>query len=191
MNCLVCLCLNLGGPFRGVAGPPVTLVADLTSSLGGSRLMVLGGRQLWGRSRGAHVVPRCSRCSRGALGVPGVLTAFPGVSRFSQVLSVFPGGFRCSRGAHDVPGVLTLFPGALGAPWSSGAGTGQLLAPLEGHGGGTSFSSHPAPDGFCGAPSPLNPQRSGRASRGAPELLLLLFPPSSPHPSVDVTLGDP
>lgn len=39
LNCLVCLCLNLGGPFRGVAGPPVTLVADLISGLGGSRLM--------------------------------------------------------------------------------------------------------------------------------------------------------
>lgn len=45
MNCLVCLCLNLGGPLRGVAGPPVTLVADLSSSLGGSRLMAVGGWQ--------------------------------------------------------------------------------------------------------------------------------------------------
>lgn len=43
MNCLVCLCLNLGGPFRGVAGPPVTLVADLISGLGGSRLMAVPG----------------------------------------------------------------------------------------------------------------------------------------------------
>lgn len=43
LNCLVCLCLNLGGPFRGVAGPPVTLVADLISGLGGSRLMAVPG----------------------------------------------------------------------------------------------------------------------------------------------------
>lgn len=44
MNCLVCLCLNLGGPFRGVAGPPVTLVADLISGfVGGSRLMAVPG----------------------------------------------------------------------------------------------------------------------------------------------------
>ena len=43
MNCLVCLCLNLVGPFRGVAGPPVTLVADLTSGLETSRLMAVPG----------------------------------------------------------------------------------------------------------------------------------------------------
>lgn len=39
LNCLVCRCLNLGGPFLGVTGPPVTLVADRISALGGSRLM--------------------------------------------------------------------------------------------------------------------------------------------------------
>lgn len=39
MNCLVCRCLNLGGPFLGVTGPPVTLVADRISALGGSRFM--------------------------------------------------------------------------------------------------------------------------------------------------------
>jgi len=41
LNCRVCLCLNLGGPFRGVAGPPVTLVADLSSGLWGSKLMAV------------------------------------------------------------------------------------------------------------------------------------------------------
>lgn len=59
MNCLVCLCLNLAGPLRGVAGPPVTLVADLTSSLGGSRLMAVGG----GLAAPAHGVPCGSRRS--------------------------------------------------------------------------------------------------------------------------------
>lgn len=39
MNCLVCRCLNLGGPFLGVTGPPITLVADRISALGGSRFM--------------------------------------------------------------------------------------------------------------------------------------------------------
>lgn len=39
MNCLVCRCLNLGGPFLGVTGPPVTLVAERISALGGSRFM--------------------------------------------------------------------------------------------------------------------------------------------------------
>lgn len=39
LNCLVCRCLNLGGPFLGVTGPPVTLVADRISALGGSRFM--------------------------------------------------------------------------------------------------------------------------------------------------------
>lgn len=39
MNCLVCRCLNFGGPFLGVTGPPVTLVADRISVLGGSRFM--------------------------------------------------------------------------------------------------------------------------------------------------------
>lgn len=43
LNCRVCLCLNLGGPFRGVAGPPVTRVADLTSGLWGSKLMAVAG----------------------------------------------------------------------------------------------------------------------------------------------------
>lgn len=39
MNCLVCRCLNFGGPFLGVTGPPITLVADRISALGGSRFM--------------------------------------------------------------------------------------------------------------------------------------------------------
>lgn len=39
LNCLVCRCLNLGGPFLGVTGPPITLVADRISALGGSRFM--------------------------------------------------------------------------------------------------------------------------------------------------------
>lgn len=34
LNWRVCLCLNLGGPLRGVAGPPLTRVADLISALG-------------------------------------------------------------------------------------------------------------------------------------------------------------
>lgn len=42
LNWRVCLCLNLGGPLRGVAGPPLTRVADLISALGGSRFMVRG-----------------------------------------------------------------------------------------------------------------------------------------------------
>lgn len=42
LNWRVCLCLNLGGPLRGVAGPPVTRVADLISGLGGSRFMAVG-----------------------------------------------------------------------------------------------------------------------------------------------------
>lgn len=40
LNCLVCRCLNLGGPFLGVTGPPITRVADRISLLGGSRFMV-------------------------------------------------------------------------------------------------------------------------------------------------------
>lgn len=40
LNCLVCRCLNLGGPFLGVTGPPITRVADRISALGGSRFMV-------------------------------------------------------------------------------------------------------------------------------------------------------
>lgn len=47
MNCLVCRCLNLGGPFLGVTGPPVTLVADRTSALGGSRFMAKLVETLW------------------------------------------------------------------------------------------------------------------------------------------------
>lgn len=56
LNCLVCLCLNLGGPFLGVTGPPVTLVADLISVLGDSGFMIVvkkcytgtkGCRSLW------------------------------------------------------------------------------------------------------------------------------------------------
>lgn len=39
LNWRVCLCLNLGGPLRGVAGPPLTRVADLISALG-SRFML-------------------------------------------------------------------------------------------------------------------------------------------------------
>lgn len=39
MNCLVCRCLNFGGPFLGVTGPPITLVAERISALGGSRFM--------------------------------------------------------------------------------------------------------------------------------------------------------
>lgn len=39
LNCLVCRCLNLGGPFLGVTGPPITLVADRISAFGGSRFM--------------------------------------------------------------------------------------------------------------------------------------------------------
>lgn len=42
LNWRVCLCLNLGGPLRGVAGPPVTRVADLNSDLGGSRFIAVG-----------------------------------------------------------------------------------------------------------------------------------------------------
>lgn len=40
LNCLVCRCLNLGGPFLGVTGPPTTLVADRISALGSSRFMM-------------------------------------------------------------------------------------------------------------------------------------------------------
>lgn len=47
MNCLVCRCLNLGGPFLGVTGPPVTLVADRISALGGSRFMARLAEALW------------------------------------------------------------------------------------------------------------------------------------------------
>lgn len=47
LNCLVCRCLNLGGPFLGVTGPPVTLVADRTSALGGSRFMARLVEMLW------------------------------------------------------------------------------------------------------------------------------------------------
>lgn len=46
LNWRVCLCLNLGGPLRGVAGPPLTLVADLISALGASKFM-LRGYCLW------------------------------------------------------------------------------------------------------------------------------------------------
>lgn len=42
LNWRVCLCLNLGGPLRGVAGPPVTRVADLISGFGASRFMAAG-----------------------------------------------------------------------------------------------------------------------------------------------------
>lgn len=42
LNWRVCLCLNLGGPLRGVAGPPETRVADLISVLGSSRFMAVG-----------------------------------------------------------------------------------------------------------------------------------------------------
>lgn len=47
MNCLVCRCLNLGGPFLGVTGPPVTLVAERISALGGSRFMARLAEILW------------------------------------------------------------------------------------------------------------------------------------------------
>lgn len=47
MNCLVCRCLNLGGPFLGVTGPPVTLVADRISALGGSKSMASLAGTLW------------------------------------------------------------------------------------------------------------------------------------------------
>lgn len=47
LNCLVCRCLNLGGPFLGVTGPPVTLVADRISGLGSSRFMARLAETLW------------------------------------------------------------------------------------------------------------------------------------------------
>ena len=46
LNWRVCLCLNLGGPLRGVAGPPVTLVADFISALGASRFMLRSYRRV-------------------------------------------------------------------------------------------------------------------------------------------------
>ena len=54
LNWRVCLCLNLGGPLRGVAGPPVTLVADFISALGASRFMLRSYRQV-----GEHLWEGC------------------------------------------------------------------------------------------------------------------------------------
>lgn len=65
LNWRVCLCLNLGGPLRGVAGPPLTRVADLISALGSRFILpaasgrcpsgVWSWRDLYGRKETALV----------------------------------------------------------------------------------------------------------------------------------------
>lgn len=63
LNWRVCLCLNLGGPLRGVAGPPLTRVADLISALGGSRFIL--SCYVWERACRLLVLDTSLKCSRG------------------------------------------------------------------------------------------------------------------------------
>lgn len=156
LNCLVCLCLNLGGPFRGVAGPPVTLVADLISGLWGSRLMAVPGPAACPGSR-LSLRLRCwhgtapQTCWRGDLGHGGLQLQPPHPAQPARGHTVPLG---CSHPALSPPWLSLI--SFLCSPWGR-APSVPLLSPQP---------------GISPAQSPLIPlpQRQRRARR-APELV--------------------